>query len=139
MTRGESFRVVLTGARAQNWLLFVRFALVGLINTGFGYAMFALLILVGVWPAAALVGAAIAGVAFNFQTSRRLVFRSKGRSLRFVAVYGAVLICNWAALRTLRQCGLADLESQAMLALPVAVMSFLGQRTFVFSQRTGPA
>lgn len=39
----------------------------------------------------ALLVATAAGVAFNFQTSQRLVFRSRGHGLRFVAVYGVVL------------------------------------------------
>jgi putative flippase GtrA len=139
MTRGKSLEALLAGSRAQAWLLFLRFGMVGLVNTGFGYAMFALLILAGAWPDAALVGATIAGVAFNFQTSRRLVFRSKGCSARFIALYIIVLVFNWAALRALRQCGLADIESQAMLAVPVAAVSFLGQKAFVFGQQTGPA
>jgi putative flippase GtrA len=130
---------LLSDRRAQAWLLFLRFGLVGLINAGFGYAVFALLLLAGAWPSAALLGATLAGVAFNYQTSKRLVFGTRGRALRFVAVYAIVLGFNWAALRTLRECGLADLESQAILVLPIAAMSFLGQRGFVFGVAIGRA
>jgi len=131
MTRGRILRTFLADPRSRAWLLFLRF--------GLGYGVFAVLVLVGTWSGAALVMATIAGVAFNFQTSRRLVFRSSGRTLRFIAVYVVVLILNWAALRTLRRYGLSDLESQALLTLPIAAMSFLGQRTFVFSPTNGPA
>jgi putative flippase GtrA len=118
--------------RRRPWLLFLRFGLVGLLNAAFGYTVFALLVLAGIWPGVALVGSTIAGVAFNFQTSRRLVFRASGRALRFVAVYVVVLAANWAALRALQWCGLPDLESQALLTLPIAALSFVGQQVFVF-------
>ena len=139
MTRERFFQGFLAAPRLRAWLLFLRFGLVGLLNAAFGYTVFAFLVLAGIWPGAALVGSTIAGVAFNFQTSRRLVFRSRGRALRFVAVYAVVLAVNWAALRTLRWCGLPDLESQALLVLPIAALSFLGQQTFVFEQATKPS
>lgn len=132
MMRGVWFRTLVTNLRWRPWLLFLRFGLVGLINAAFGYTVFALLVLAGIWPGVALLAAASAGVAFNFQTSRRLVFRTSGRALRFVAVYAVVLAANWAALRVLRWCGLPDLESQALLTLPIAALSFVGQQVFVF-------
>jgi putative flippase GtrA len=51
---------------------FVRFLAVGVLNTAFGYALFALLVWAGVWyPAAA---STIGGMIFNFNTTGRLVF-----------------------------------------------------------------
>ncbi len=132
MSRGRLFRILLALPQSHAWL---RFGLVGLVNAAFGYTVFAVLVLAGVWPGAALVATMIAAVAFNFQTSRRLVFRSNGQILQFVAVYAVVLVLNWMALRALRWCGLPDLESQALLTLPIAAVSFLGQQRFVF----GPA
>jgi len=43
-----------------------------------------------------------------------------------------VFVLNWAALRTLNWVGFGDLVSQAMLVLPLAAISFLAQRVFVF-------
>ena len=117
-------------------LLLLRFGVVGLLNTAFGYAVFAVLVLAGIWSGAALVASTTAGVAFNFQTSRRLVFRSRGRLLRFVGLYCAVLALNWSALRALHWTGLNDLRSQALLVLPLAAISFAAQRTFVFDLET---
>jgi putative flippase GtrA len=125
--------------RRRDWLLILRFGVVGVLNAGFGYSVFALLLGVGTWPGAALVAAALAGVAFNFQTSRRLVFGSRGHALRFVGVYAVVLALNWAALLALRGCGLAELEAQALLTLPIAAVSFLGQQSFVFGPASKPA
>jgi putative flippase GtrA len=119
--------------RMRSFVLFLRFGVVGLLNTAFGYAVFAVLILVGLWPGAALTAATVAGVAFNFQTSRRLVFRSQGRGVRFVAVYVAILLLNWGALRGLQSTGLTSLVSQALLVVPLAVISFVAQRVLVFT------
>jgi len=127
----------LTDPRA--WLLFLRFGVVGLVNAAFGYAAFAVLVLAGVWPGVALIAANAAGLLFNFQTSRKLVFRQAEqtrvpwRGLRFTVLYSAVISLNWVALRTLRGLGLDALLAQALLVLPVAAISFLGQRLFVFN------
>jgi putative flippase GtrA len=125
--------------RSLAWRLWSRFGITGVLNTGFGYSVFALLELVGIWPGAALAGATIAGAGFNFQTSRRLVFHSRGHVLWFIAVYCVVFALNWVALRALRGRGLSDLGSQALLIAPIAVISFLGQQRYVFNQANGPA
>jgi putative flippase GtrA len=135
MSRGRVLQTFLAYPRSHVWL---RFGLVGVMNAGFGYSVFALLVLVGAWPGAALVGTMIAGVAFNFQTSRRLVFGTNGRILQFVAVYTVVLILNWTMLWLLRWRGLPDLTAQALLTLPIAAVSFLSQHRFVFRRATGP-
>jgi putative flippase GtrA len=96
-TSGQSWRTTLTYPRSRGWPWF---GLVGLVSTGFGYAVFVLQ-LAGVWLGAALAGTVAAAVAFNFQISRRLVFRSNGPALRFVAVYIVVPTINWATLRRL--------------------------------------
>ncbi len=114
--------------------LVLRFGVVGLLNAAFGYVVFALLIWLGAWTGAALVLAAAAGILFNFQTSRRLVFRSRGDVVRFVAVYIVVLTVNWGALYALRRYGMPDLVVQAILTLPVAAISFVGQRRYVFGR-----
>lgn len=127
--RGCPFR----GRKAySSLLLFLRFGIVGLLNTAFGYVVFAGLCLTGLWPLAALVGSTLAGVAFNFQTSRRLVFRTRGRGLRFCLVYLLILAANWALLRMMNDAGFNAIEAQAVLALPLSIASFVGQKVFVF-------
>ncbi len=124
----------------RSWLLVLRFGIVGVLNTVFGYGMFALLVLAGMPAGASLVGATVAGVAFNFQTSRRLVFRtgSNSRWIRFVGIYAVVLIVNWLALRLAREAGLGALAAQALLALPMAALSFVCQKMFVFKSPSDP-
>jgi len=111
---------------------------VGVLNTAFSYVVFAVLALVSGRPEVALAGATVSGVIFNFQTSRHLVFFAEGRIIPFVAVYSAVFILNWVSLRMLVSCGLSLLAAQALLTLPIAAVSFLGQQMFVFGKPVRP-
>jgi putative flippase GtrA len=54
---------------------FVRFVLVGVLNTAFGYGIYGLFLWVGVGLPLSLLGATVLGVLFNFVTTGRLVFR----------------------------------------------------------------
>ncbi|PZN93522.1 MAG: polysaccharide biosynthesis protein GtrA [Alphaproteobacteria bacterium] len=116
-----------------------RFGLAGILNAAFGYSVFALLILSGAWAGAALVIGTCAGVLFNMQTSRRLVFRIRGDAGRFIAVQAALLMLNWAALRALNAIHLGDLVAQAILILPVAALSYVMQKRLVFRGRDDPS
>jgi putative flippase GtrA len=113
-------------------MLIARFGMVGVLNTLFGYACFAGLLLLGLGEGWALALAMVAGVLFNYQTSYRLVFRVSGVLWRFILLYGVIWLLNWAALKGLVSLGVAPLIAQACLALPVAALSFLGQRLFAF-------
>jgi putative flippase GtrA len=118
-----------------SWREPLRFLLVGLLNTAFGYLAFAALTLVGARPGVALAAAAAASVVFNFQASRRLVFRTRGRRVRFLATYLVLLGGNWGALQVAGMHGLPQLEAQALLCLPIAALSYFCQKTFVFGPR----
>jgi putative flippase GtrA len=126
---------LLFAAAPECWdlALLFRFAMVGVVNTAFGYAVFAAAIFAGMPALAALAVATCAGIIFNFQTARRLVFRYKGggRWLRFAVTYLALLLLNFVALKLLVRLGLPQLLAQAILALPIATISFLAQRTFM--------
>ncbi len=123
--------------RAASWHLPLRFGIVGVLNTAFGYVVFAALVLAGLASAVALVLSTAISVAFNFQTSRRLVFRANGRWLRFLLVYAVVLAIDWTMLRFARIHGVSELTAQLVLALPLAALSFVGQRLFVFDASAG--
>jgi len=122
--------------RAASWHLPLRFAVVGLLNTAFGYVVFAGTLLAGAGSTIALLAGAFAGAAFNFQTSRHLVFRRRGVWQRFIAVYAVVLSLNWLALRWANLAGMSSLEAQAMLSLPVAAFSYICQKNLVFNAAT---
>ena len=65
-----------------DWL-FVKFVLVGILNTAFGYLVFALLLFLGLHYTLAVILSTIAGVLFNFKTTGTLVFKNHNNKLIF--------------------------------------------------------
>lgn len=114
---------------------FLSFLMVGALNTAFGYGCFALLVFTGLHRSLVLFLTTVIGVLFNFKTTGRLVFRSNDNSriIRFIAVYGVVYLINVAMLEALIRIGLSVYLAGALLLLPGAVITFLLQRSFVFS------
>lgn len=76
--------------------IFIRYLLVGGVNTVFGYSVFALLFFLGLHYSIALFFATVAGVFFNFKTFGSLVFgRSDWRLIwKFLVVYGVLYGVN---------------------------------------------
>ncbi len=119
---------------------FVRFLLVGVINTIFGYSLFAILILVGLDYKYAILIGTIIGVLFNFQTTGKLVFGSKNNKLifRFIAVYVVTYLLNVEGLRIADAINLniehktKILIAGAVLILPMALVSYTLNKLFVF-------
>lgn len=123
--------------------VFLRFVAVGMLNTAFGYGVYAVFILLELPRPAALAIATVMGVLFNFKTTGRIVFGSRDNRLllRFVLVYAVMYGLNTGLLELLcRKVGLGSLVGQAIV-LPVVVMvTFLAMKTFVFrgGNRHGP-
>lgn len=110
---------------------FLRFVLVGLVNTAFGYGAFALLYFATDSHRIGIMLATAVGILFNFMTTGRLVFAS--RSLRafgpFVLGYAIVGALNIALVDGLAAVGAGPLVGQ-FLALPVVVLA-----SFVINDR----
>ena len=81
---------VLGNRLASSQRQFVKFLVVGILNTAVGYGIFALLVWMKFGPSISLFLATVLGVLFNYLTTGRLVFsaRGLGRLPFFVAVYG---------------------------------------------------
>jgi putative flippase GtrA len=77
----------------------------------------------------------VLGVAFNFQSTGRLVFGGArlSRLWRFVAVYAVVYGLNVAAVALLHGAGLNVYLANALVMLPLAFIAFSLQRRFVFA------
>ena len=115
---------------------FVRFLLVGGLNTAFGYGVFAGLIMLRLpYPIAALLST-VAGVLFNFKSYGTLVFGGAHNRLlfRFAGVYALLYGINLIPLAWAKQHGVSLLVTGAVVALPMAGIGFLLNRSFVFSQ-----
>jgi putative flippase GtrA len=115
---------------------FVRFLLVGLLNTCVSYAMYAALVLIGLDPVIALSISFCLGVGFNFLSTGRVVFSSTEvwRFPRFVLAYAIVYVANVLLLKMLLSLGLHALAAQALSLPVVAVCTFLILKFFVFSR-----
>lgn len=114
--------------------LFARFLAVGVLNTLFGYACFALFLYLGFHYSTALLGATVLGVCFNFKSIGSLVFNSRDnrRIVRFVVVYGIAYGVNLLLLKLLSLTGWPVYVGGALSMPPVALLSFFLMRQFVF-------
>jgi putative flippase GtrA len=115
---------------------FVRFLLIGLLNTCVGYGLYAGFVLMGLDPVTAMSVAFCLGVGFNFVSTGRVVFSSTDvwRFPRFVLAYGIVYVANLLLLKMFLSFGLHSLAAQALSLPAVVVCTFLILRYFVFSR-----
>jgi len=114
---------------------FLKFLAVGLLNTAFGYGVFAVFLAINLHYSAALALSTILGVLFNFKTIGTLVFSSHDnrKIFRFVAVYFFVYFLNVAGIGFFESNGYSPFLSGAIL-LPIrAVLSFILLKKMVFS------
>lgn len=118
---------------------FARYILVGILNTAFGYSLFALFIYLGIHYALAVLLSTVIGVIFNFKTIGLLVFKSKDNSLiyRFVAVYVFTYCLNVAFLRIFKKYDINMYLAGLLLLIPIALISFLLHNSIVFREKTG--
>jgi putative flippase GtrA len=116
---------------------FIKFLFVGGINTLFGYSIFALLVSLRLEYRTALLIATVCGVLFNFKTTGTLVFKTKSNRLiiRFIIVYLFIYLFNVVALQITNFLGVNLFLSQALLVLPLACLSYILNRQFVFNNR----
>ena len=113
---------------------FLRFLVVGGINTVFGYSIFALFILIGLhYVLAALLGT-ICGILFNFKTTGTLVFKNRDNRLifRFFGVYSITYFLTIGLLKLFNMAGVTPLVAGAIIVLPMGVVSFLLMKKLVF-------
>jgi putative flippase GtrA len=119
--------------KADLWQV-VRFLAVGVLNTAFGYVIFAAGVLAGLSSGIALAIAMVIGVVFNFFTLGRLVFDSRDptRLPRFVGVYALTYVVNLMLLGLWERAGVGALLAQ-LACLPVTVsLTFVLMRFLVF-------
>ncbi|MFT0171977.1 GtrA family protein [Paraburkholderia mimosarum] len=129
------YRRVYAALRARDDArLFIRFIAVGVLNTLFGYACFALFLRLGLHYAAALLGATILGIGFNFKSTGSLVFNSHNNRLivRFVLAYGISYGVNVLLLMLLSLTGWPAYVGGALSMPPIALLSFFLMKRFVF-------
>lgn len=112
--------------RPELWR-FVKFLIVGVVNTAFGWVVYAILLRLGglSWQIS-LALAYVVGVLWNFGTHARLVFmtRSFARLPAYILAYVGVFLLNKWMLSLLIGTGLSELWSQALLLPLMAILTF---------------
>jgi putative flippase GtrA len=108
---------------------------VGGINTVFGYTVFAIFILLQLHYVIAALLAQICGILFNFKTTGTIVFKNRNNRLifRFFGVYLITYLLIIGLLKVFDLYGVGSLVAGAIIVLPMAFVSFLLMRKFVFS------
>lgn len=116
-------------------IVFIRFLLVGMLNTAFGYGCFAIFLYAGLHYSLALLAATVVGVLFNFKTIGAMVFKSIDNSplLRFIMVYAVVYGVNLLGIEVLTHIGASPYLGGAIMVFPMAVFAFILQKRFVFA------
>ena len=124
---------LLTGLPEQ----FVSFLFVGVLNTLVGYGLYAFFVWVGFNYIWAPFFSTVLGILFNFKTIGVIVFQSHNNRLigKFFGVYGIVYVCNVAGLKIFALCGVENMYiSGAVLVLPLALLSFILNKKWVFKK-----
>jgi putative flippase GtrA len=114
---------------------FLKFLLVGGINTLFSYFLFAAFIFLGLHYTIASFLGTISSILFNFKTTGIIVFKSHNNKLifRFFTVYIVVYLFYLAGLSIFNYFSISNYIAGAVLILPVAFLSFVLMRKFVFN------
>lgn len=109
-----------------SFIKLIKFGLVGVLNTVFGYLVYAALVLLGVLPGLALALAYVIGVAWNYMTHAKLVFKARAGKglLGYIGIYVLIYLGNAVLLQMALSAGLSPLLAQAGLAVLFAGISF---------------
>jgi len=113
---------------------FIKFLFVGALNTAFGYFVYASFITLNSGHNVALTFQYILGILWNFKTTGSIVFKNHDNHLiyRFFGTYIFTYLINLICLNGLIYLGLGKYLSQAVMVLPMAILSFIILKTFVF-------
>lgn len=113
---------------------FVRFVLIGGLNTGFSYGLYVLLVWAGMHFVAANLLSTVAGILFSFLTQGRFVFGNTDASLftRFVPAWLLLWLLNIGLIAAWVRWGLDPYTAGALALVPTIAASYFVQKHFVF-------
>jgi putative flippase GtrA len=113
---------------------FIRFVVVGAINSIVGFSAFTVILLLGAPAWIAIAGGNVLGIVFNFFSTGGVVFRdlSLSNMPRFVACSLLLLALNVCLMDWLSPLIGGRIVTQALLTAPLAVVSYLGMTKLVF-------
>jgi putative flippase GtrA len=118
-----------------------KFVAVGIINTVFGYSVYALFIFLGMHYSLAALFGTIIGVLFNFKTIGILVFKVNDDRLliRFIGVYIVTYLMNVSVLKIFHNYRFNMYTAGLLLIVPMAGFSYVLHSKFVFRKKAANA
>lgn len=119
----------------------MRFLVAGGVNTLFGFAVYSAFIVAGMEVWFALLAGMLLGTVFNFFTTGGYAFRelSLSRFPRFVICYLLIYGINFLLIGLISGWLNDKILSQAILVLPMALLSYFLMLRFVFPARQHPS
>lgn len=120
--------------RHDGFRQFVSFILTGVLNTAFGYAVFALIYLATANSVVSVVVATIVGATFNYFSYGKIVFNNVGYGavLRFIVTYCVIGALNIVLLEALNTLISRPLIAQLVLLPVLVAASFALNKFWVF-------
>jgi putative flippase GtrA len=117
---------------------FIKFIAIGIVNTIFGYALYAFLLFIGSSYIKALLFSTIAGVVFNFFSYENIVFSGyKGRIIfcKFFISYILIYLLNALLLSILMRYYFVSPLAGQVICIPLCVfLSWLLMNYWVFKR-----
>lgn len=110
-----------------------RYYQAGVLNTVFGFAMYALLIKLGLNMYVAQIISHLLGVAFNYSTYSRYVFAgSRSAKIRFVASYVVNYLLGLSALFLFSQVVASPYAAGLLATIAVSIINYFALKHLVF-------
>lgn len=122
---------------------FIRFVLVAILNTAFGYVIYAVLLWFfnllkfdNPFVYASFFGYVI-GILFNFKTYSSLVFKTKNNKLifKFILVYVICWLTNISCIALFEKIHINNYLAGAITAIPVGFLGYILNSYFVFKKK----
>lgn len=123
--------------QANNNYQFIKFLIVGVLNTLFGYGIYALCLTLGFYYTIAAFLGTVLGILFNFKTTGILVFKNKDNKLifKFFGVYCLLYLLNIFLLGIFNYFKFNLYIAGLILIFPMALVSYYLMKNFVFGER----
>lgn len=113
---------------------FIKFIFVGMLNTLFGYLIFALFLFTGIHYSISVVLATVIGILFNFKTTGIIVFKSHDNGLlfKFILNYCITMLISIVLLYLAERLNLNLYIASFAVTVCMAVLSFCILKYYVF-------
>ncbi len=113
---------------------FIKFIFVGMLNTLFGYLIFALFLFTGIHYSISVVLATVIGILFNFKTTGIIVFKSHDNGLlfKFILNYCITMLISIVLLYIAERLNLNLYIASFAVTVCMAVLSFCILKYYVF-------